>query len=619
MIRQIARPASTSRSITLALTVLCWVTVAAAVAQGQSPTTPPDGMHGGPHGQTHENASSGGARPGATAPGVTGRGTEAEPGGAGQGASSAPDIGTQRIGITAGLVREFTLRDAILLALQKNLDIEIMRDNVLMAQYNLFSARGAFDRTTTADINYNSQASPVVSIFGGGNTNSAIAQHTATFNLITNQQLERGGGLLTLSFENSRTTTTSTVDTLATQYSPSLTLSFLQPLTRNLSIDANRRSVQVAKQQLELSDTEFRQQVVAVINSVQHAYWDLYNAQKNERIARDALELARVQMENNRIMVEQGALAPVELRSTQAALEVRKGDVLLSVQNVTLAENSLKSLVANDSKDALWNTQINPVDAPQYGEFDLSLEEATSLALRNRPELEQLKLTAARNLIDQRYFKNQLRPEVDFLGIFGDSGLAGRPSSIPELAADVPAVFKGGYFQSLGSLFGQHFRTVQFGVRLTIPWRNHTAEGNLGNALAEAAQLDARQRQLVQSIQVEVRNALQMLATSRQRFEAAKAARAAAESQLSDETDRFLAGLVTNFFVLQRQSDLATARGSEVRALTDYNKALADVQRVTGLTLVSNNIHVPVAQAPLKHGDPSFPGAGLPKPFAVSH
>lgn len=157
---------------------------------------------------------------------------------------------------------------------------------------------------------------------------------------------------------------------------------------------------------------------------------------------------------------------------------------------------------------------------------------------------------------------------------------------------NVPSRFNGGYFRSLSNLFGQDFKTYQFGIAVSFPWRNRTAEGNLGRTLAESRQLDARQRQLVQSVQVDVRNALQAVEASRQRYEAAHAGALAALAQYQGELEKFRAGLSTNFFVLQRQTDLATAQGNEVRAKTDYNKALADLQRVTGMTLASNNVQV---------------------------
>ena len=156
----------------------------------------------------------------------------------------------------------------------------------------------------------------------------------------------------------------------------------------------------------------------------------------------------------------------------------------------------------------------------------------------------------------------------------------------------VPSRFQGGFFRSLGNLFGQDFKTYQIGVRVSIPWRNRTAQGNYGRSLAEARQLDARQRQIVQNVQIDVRNALQAVEAAHLRYEAAKAQRIAANAQFTGEQEKFRAGLSTTFLVLQRQTDLSVAEGNEVRALTDYNKALSDLQRVTGMTLVNNNVQV---------------------------
>jgi HAE1 family hydrophobic/amphiphilic exporter-1 len=296
-------------------------------------------------------------------------------------------------------------------------------------------------------------------------------------------------------------------------------------------------------------------------------------------------------------MVEAGTLAPIELRSTEAALELRKGDVVIALQSITTAENVLKGLLLKDSNDKMWTAVIDPADSPQFGQTTFNLQEATGLALKNRPELDQMRLQTEQKNIDIGFFKNQLKPQVDFVGIYSTTGLAGTPSEAVDrdgnpVSDSILPRFIGGSFRSLSNLFGQDFRTYQVGVRVSFPWRNRTAEGNLGRALAESRQLDARQRQLIQNVQIEVRNALQAVEAARQRFEAARAGRIAAEAQYKGEVERYRAGLSTNFLVLEQENDLAVARGNEVRALTDYNKGLADLQRVTGMTLVNNNVQV---------------------------
>lgn len=550
----------------------------------------------------------------------------------------SPDVTTQRVGVNPDQTAMMTLQDAITLALQNNLDIEVSRQSVQAAQFNLYAARGVYDIVSTSDVRYGSQTFPVASIFAGGGESSAVTQKTLTYNFTTGQEISRTGGNWLVEFDNSRRTTSATSSTLTTQYNPIIRFTFTQPLLRNFGIDQNRRTVQILQRALDLSDSEFRQRVIEIISSVQRAYWDLVFAIRNEQIARDSVELTRVQLENNRRMVEAGTLAPIELRSTEAALESRKESVIIALQNITIAENNLKGLLLKEPGDQLWGSAIRPTDEPQLQPTSFSLDEASSLALRNRPELEQLRLEAQQKDVDIKFYKNQLKPQVDLIANYGTQGLAGTPNPnlglgnpggfdevtqglinnlnlalsdlgrntfdpIPPPATpgvSVPDRFNGGYFQSLRGLISQDFRTWEAGVRFSFPWRNRTAEGNYGRALAESRQIDARQRQLVQNVQIEVRNALQAVEATRQRFEAAQANRIAAHAQYQGELERFRAGLSTNFFVLERQNDLATARGNELRALTDYNKALADLQRVTGMTLVNNNVQVPQATVQIR-------------------
>lgn len=516
--------------------------------------------------------------------------------------AASPDIGPDRVGVDINQRQALALQEAITLALQNNLDIESSRQAVQISQANLFGLYGFYDVFSSAESGYRSSTTPVTNIFGGADQSGSFTRKSIYYNFTTSQEIQRTGANYLLEFSNDRATTSSTATTLNPQYSTSVNFTFIQPLMRNFSIDQSRRSIKLAKKSLDLSDSQFRQQVIDIINSVQRAYWDLVFAIRNELIAREAVRLTRTQLENNQKMVEAGTLAPIELRSTEAQLEQGKGDVIVALQQITIAENTLKGLMLKDTNDKIWSSAIDPTDQPQLGQVTFNLQEATSLALKNRPELDQMRLQVEQKEIDISFFKNQTKPQLDFIGTYGSSGIAGTGSTLidPEtglpIGNTVPDRFRGSYFRSLGNLFGQDFRSYQVGVRLSFPWRNRTAEGNLGRSLAEQKQLDARQRQLVQNINIEVRNALQAVEAARRRFEAEQASALAANAQLTGEQERFRAGLSSNFLVLQRQTDLSIARGREVRALTDYNKALADLQRVTGMTLVSNNVQVPVTQ-----------------------
>lgn len=505
----------------------------------------------------------------------------------------SPEVTRERVGIRAGEVQLLALQDAIAQALQNNLDIEQFRQSVRMAEFSLFSLRGFYDYTSAADIGFRSSINPTSSSLQG--TSGTLSSKSLYYNFTTSKQFEQTGGNLFAEFDNSRSTSSSIFNGLNPQYNTTLTFTYTQPLLRNFSLDTTRRSIQLAKKSLDLSDSQFRQRVIEIINQVQRAYWDLVYAILNEKIARDSVDLARTQLENNRKMVDAGTLAPIELRSTEAQLETAKGNVIVALQGITTAENSLKILLLKDPNDKTWYSEINPTDKPQFGALAFNLEESTRLALKNRPELDQMRLQTEQKDIDIKYYTNQLKPQLDFVGIYTNTGLAGAPQNAVDIGGGGSKIlprFQGGYFQSLQNLFGQDFRTYQAGVRLSFPWRNRAAQANLGRSLAEQRQLDAKQRQLVESVQVDVRNALQAVVASKQRFEAAQAGQLAAQAQYDGEQERYRAGLSTNFVVLQRLTDLSVARGTAVRALTDYNKALADLQRVTGMTLMSNNVEI---------------------------
>jgi HAE1 family hydrophobic/amphiphilic exporter-1 len=133
---------------------------------------------------------------------------------------------------------------------------------------------------------------------------------------------------------------------------------------------------------------------------------------------------------------------------------------------------------------------------------------------------------------------------------------------------------------------------VTVGVTIELPLRNRTAKANLAGARFQKDQLQAVTRSVEQSVEVEVRNAVQTLETARRTVLTARAARRSAELQVAGERELFQNGRSTTFLIFQRENALASARNLEVRAETDYNKALADLQRAMGTTLRSSNILV---------------------------
>src|SRR5215510_9671425 len=266
-------------------------------------------------------------------------------------------------GVEADKIVRWTLKDAILAALEKNPDIEIARHNVRLSQFDILAAQGAYDPITSSTLNYASQKTPNVSRFSGSSQNF-LQNDAFGYNLGYSKLVEGTGGSYQVNFNNSRLT--SNAASLSTSYNPTLTAALTQPLMKNLGIDSNRHLIQIAKKKLDLSDAQFRQQVIQIITDVQEAYWNLAFAIRSEEIQRDSLRLAEKQLENNREQVKVGTLAQLDVINAAAQVENVRQQVFQAMQTVAQAADALKTLTVEGPADDLWTANI----VPAYLAFD---------------------------------------------------------------------------------------------------------------------------------------------------------------------------------------------------------------------------------------------------------
>jgi len=528
----------------------------------------------------------------------------------------------QRVGVDTNQQHPLSLREALAMALENNKEIEVARENVRIAEFDLRGAQGAYDPRFTTGAFYERVESPISSFLAGGQNGSTITTDY-TSNVRLDGQTPKFGGNYRLDFSSVKLNTNNQFTALNPQYPTALAFSYTQPLWRGLRIDQTRRQIQIARKNLSLTDAQFRQHAIDTITNVQRAYWDLVFALRNLQVQRDTVSVARTQLEHNKRLVNEGQLAPIDIVAVEAQISTYEQRVFSALDDVSRSENNLKNMIAKDQKAELWSESIVPTDSVELAAPEISLPDALQTAMQNRPELQQFNVLKEMNQIDQRYFKDQTKPAVDLIGTYGVTGLAGSVSSnivnpltqssvllrqrVDELSAIAgldplpvipPSQFSqdllGGYGQSLQNLLANRYGTARIGVQIALPLRNRTAEANLGRALVEGERIGTQREQLQQTIQVDVRNALQSVRSSEARLRAAVATREANERQFASEQRKLDAGQSTTFLVLERQTNLAEARGLELKAQTDLNKAIADLQRATGNALTVNSIVVRV-------------------------
>jgi outer membrane protein len=438
----------------------------------------------------------------------------------------------ERIGVDSTNQLSLTLREAIELALKNNNDIDGSKINSRIAEENLKAAEGTYDPRIVSESFFESRTTPTASTIGGAGSSGGVTQQNLSGTVGVEGTAPKGGGTYSATFSSSRTTTNNQNATLNPQFPSALTLTYTQPLWRGLKIDNERRTIDIAKKNLKLTDSQFRQRVIETVSRVEQAYWDLVFALRNLQVQNDAVKQARVQLESNQRLVEKGVLAPIEIVAATSQITNFEQNVYSAQEVVTVAENNLKSLILDERTSGLWSRPLTPVSPVEIEVPRVPLEFAVAEAMKNRQELQQIETNSDINQINKSFLKDQTKPQVDLVGTYTTNGLAGGANNITrvtnaanlDLLARVdllstlngltplnlqptttvtspPGNLVGNYLNSLGNLIQQDYPTYRVGVRITLPLRNSTAEAELGRNLAEGDLIKNQRSQAEQQIE----------------------------------------------------------------------------------------------------------------------
>jgi HAE1 family hydrophobic/amphiphilic exporter-1 len=500
-----------------------------------------------------------------------------------------------RVGVDVTDQRTITLDEAIELALSNNKDIEVSRKAITSSEFDLKAARGVYEPRFSGQAYYDRTTAPNVSIFSN---NKSTTQGSLAANAGLNAFLPSFGTIFNATLNNSRVTTDNPISILSPQYNASLGFGLTQPLFRGRRFDAQRRTIEIAKRNIEITDTQFVQRTIEVVTAVERAYWDLTYALRNLQVQRDALRDAQEQLEHNRRLAEEGSLAPVDVVAAETQVANYEQAIYDALNAVNLAENQLKNLISPQRNDTIWSRALIPVEPVERAVPDPTLADAVELALQNRPELALNRAQKEINLIDQRYYRELKKPQIDLVASYASSGIGGsqNPSFSPTFPTSPACAQQQANLALLtgnpySGIFANRYPSYRVGLNFNIPlFGDKTNSALLGKAKVEAERIEAQREQLEQGIQVEVRNALQAVRTGQARLRAAALARENSQRQYDSERRKLDEGQSDTYRVLERQTALTVAKSNELRARTELNKAIADLQRATGNALKANNI-----------------------------
>lgn len=478
-----------------------------------------------------------------------------------------------------------SLREAIVLALQHNINLEVARLSLASASQGVLAASGIFDPFISLDFTESSSTLPATNQLVGAQVNK---QDRRTFNLNLGVLLPTGAQA-GVSWTNNRTKTNSTFFFLNPSYTSGLTFSLTQPLLRSFGTDVNRARIEIARANRKLSLLDFERLVITSLQEVESAYWNLVYARENLKVKEQSLKLAQDLLEQTRIRVRVGTSAPIDIVQSEATVAAREQDIILAENAVQAAADRLKILLGfEEPLDFL--AEIEPTDSLQAQQQTVDFGEAVQRALQRRPELRSKQVET--EIVQQNLLlaRSSLLPQLDFSVNYGYSGVGGTFTQRNPQTGEILFRVPGNWDDALQQIWDRDYKQWSAAITFSQAIGNHQAKAELARRrfeLAAAAQAAAAQRQAVIA---EVREAVRNLEASTKAIAAAVKARELAEKNLEAELKKFQNGMSTNYQVLQIQEDLAAAQVAELQARVGFRQALVAYEVAVGSFLETMGI-----------------------------
>jgi len=550
-----------------------------------------------------------------------------------------------------------SLEDAIALALENNIDIEVARYGPQIAQSDYLRAkaggllRGVPSAVTATASSASAQSGSASGQTGtgsstpsagvGSSTGGTVITQTGTVvpnldpsfyfaggfghnsspqsNTITTglssiaydyrswqsgiQQSFLTGSTVSLGYNQTRVATNNPLNDLNPNTSGAATLQFTQHILQGWGLAVNNRNIRVAKNNLKFSDLTFAQQVITTVAGVASLYWDLVSFAEDVKVKQQALDVAKQFYEDNKKQVEIGTLAPIEVvraeaNVAQAEQDLTNSDTVLLQQETIVKDALSRNGVASPSVASARVIPTDRLSVPE-GEYSEKLEALVELALSSRPDLAQAKINIENARIGLAGSRSALLPTLDVQGTLTNNALTGDVNTETLNGALVPhapdAYFLGGSGNLLGQIFRRNFPNYSVGFQLSMPIRNRSAQADYIRDSLTVRQAELSEQQAIKSVRVNVQNAWIAVIQTRARYRSVLKARVLQEQTLDAENRKYALGASTAFLVVQTQRDLATARANEVAALAAYSRSLVNLDLQTSQVLA--RYHVELSEA----------------------
>jgi outer membrane protein TolC len=378
----------------------------------------------------------------------------------------------------------------------------------------------------------------------------------------------------------------------------SLGLTLTQPLLQGFGSGLNRRFIRIAKNNERISDLTFRQQLISTVSNIIRLYWDLVSLGEDVHVKRDSLALAEKLLADNKVHVEVGTMAPLEVvraeaEVAQARQSLGNSESLVLEQELILKNALTRTGTADAQISALRIVPTDHIEVPESEQLP-SADDLVATALQNRPDLAAGQVQIENTQMALKGSRNALLPALNLVASVQGNGLAGLVNTYPlpgsTFTPSIDPNLLGGYGTALSQIFRGKYPDYGLALQLDVPLRNRTARADLARDQLQLRQSEVRLRELQNQVRVQVEAALIALRQARASYQAAVQTRRLQEKALDDMRQQFEVGVARSYDVILNQRDLAQARSNEVVTQSDYIKARTALDRATGMTLQNNSV-----------------------------
>ena len=403
------------------------------------------------------------------------------------------------------------------------------------------------------------------------------------------------GTNITFQFANSRQTTNSPFFNLSPTLNSTFRFQIQQELLAGFGFGPNLRYLRIARNNKKISDIGFKDQVIATVTQIENIYWDLVSAYEQTQVNDQSYAFAQQTLENARKQLQLQSIPEMDVLRAEAEVSKRAQELTVARTSLQLQQTLMKNAITKSLDDpTLEAMPVIPTDRIQTVAIETvePVQDLIKAAQRNRPELAETDIALVDRQISRRAARNALLPSLSAVAFYSGSGLAGPLNPIydtSQLGPNVSTV-PTDFNGALLNAFNNTAPDYYVGLNLNIPIRNRVAKADQYRSELEYRQAELRMEQLKKQVRIEVRNAQFALDQTGARVEAARKARDLAQRTFDITKKEQDLGAGSSYQTLSAQRDLSLAQLDLVNAMTIYAKAKVELDRATGTTLEHNGI-----------------------------